>query len=69
MPNIIKHNGQAYVIRDVSAKELKALKKLPTKEYWGKLLGLVINRRLTLNSYTGRVNELNKIITKIQEVL
>lgn len=43
--------------------------KLPLREQYSKLLGLVINTKLRINDFTGNVKELENIIVKIKEAI
>lgn len=68
--SVIEIRNKRYVLKlpgESERRYLKGLKK--SSESYSKLLSLVINRKLTLNSFTGDIAHLNEIINEIKEAL
>jgi hypothetical protein len=61
--------GGTLLVRDPGPDFLKAIRKLKTSAYYDKLLGLVVNRRLSVNAFTGDIGALRDIINDLEELL
>jgi hypothetical protein len=65
----LKHNGETLLVREIDTGELKTLKRLKTSAYYNRLLGLIVNRRLSVNSFTGDISAMQKLILDMEELI
>lgn len=66
---VINFEDQKLLIKLPTQAEKKALKKLPTKHQYRKLLGYIINKDIAVNDFVGSINRLQSIIEKIKEAI
>lgn len=69
MVRSINWNGQKLLVRVPSKQEINSFKKQKPSSCYSKYLNLVINERLTVNDFSGNINELNQLIIKIKECI
>ena len=67
-PRLVNFDGEKLIIKCASVDERHAFKKYSTVKYYERLLGLVVNKKYTVNSFNGQVNKLVRLIKKIEEV-
>ena len=69
MVKAIKFKDKTLFIRVPNAQEIKSFESLRPSKSCAKYLGLVIGEKITVNSFTGKINELQTLVAKIKEAL
>lgn len=64
-----EYKGSIYLVKPITEKELKSIEKKSIIVRYNKMLALIINKKLCINDFNGRLKELSELIDNIRRII